>query len=311
MKRVLQLLILCLALMPCGAFAAGYPEKPITLLGPYTAGGNVDMLARGLAPALEDELGVKIIVTPTPGAGGMVATMKMLQSKPDGYTILIGNQTIFAMRPFMQKTRFKAGAVTPVCSVALPVHVLGVNRGGVYKTLDDVIAAAKQRPGAVSVALLGRGGLHEIMAIMTMRELGVKLKLVPFNSGPEQVTALRGGHVDLIITDNYNPDILPMASYNDYCKAIYPDTMSFRELGYPALGNLLNVYSIYAPVGTPKAVVERLSAAVRKAVASPQYVTVAENLRVPPSFITGAQLAERIRADIALMRELKESGALD
>ena len=272
MKRFLQLLILCLAFIPYGACAAGYPEKPITLLGPYTAGGNVDMLARGLAPALEDELGVKIIVTPTPGAGGMVATMKMLQSKPDGYTILIGNQTIFAMRPFMQKTRFKAGAVTPVCSVALPVHVLGVNREGVYKTIDDVIAAAKQRPGAVSVALLGRGGLHEIMAIMTMRELGIKLKLVPFNSGPEQVTALRGGHVDLIITDNYN---------------------------------------IYAPVGTPKAVVERLSAAVRKAVASPQYVTVAENLRVPPNFITDAQLAERIRADITLMRELKESGALD
>lgn len=311
MKRFLYLAILCLALMPCGVLAAGYPEKPITLLGPYTAGGNVDMLARGLAPALEEELGVKIIVTPTPGAGGMVATMKMLQSKPDGYTLLIGNQTIFAMRPFMQKTRFKAGEVTPVCSVALPVHILGVNRGSAYKSLEDVIAAAKARPGAVSVALLGRGGLHEIMAVMTMRELGVKLKLVPFNSGPEQVTALRGGHVDLIITDNYNPDILPVASYNDECRAIYPDTKSFREMGYPALGNLLNVYSIYAPVGTPRAVVERLSAAVRKAVASPQFVTVAENLRVPPSFITGERLAERIRADIALMRELKKSGALD
>lgn len=311
MKRFLYLAILCLALMPCAAIAAGYPEKPITLLGPYTAGGNVDMLARGLAPALEEELGVKIIVTPTPGAGGMVATMKMLQSKPDGYTLLIGNQTIFAMRPFMQKTRFKAGEVTPVCSVALPVHILGVNRGSSCKSLEDVIAAAKARPGAVSVALLGRGGLHEIMAVMTMRELGIKLKLVPFNSGPEQVTALRGGHVDLIITDNYNPDILPVASYNDECRAIYPDTKSFREMGYPALGNLLNVYSIYAPVGTPRAVVERLSAAVRKAVASPQFVTVAENLRVPPSFITGERLAERIRADIALMRELKESGALD
>ena len=305
MKRFWQLLILCLALMPCGAFA-GYPEKPITLLVPYTAGGNVDMLARGLAPALEEELGVKIIVTPTPGAGGMVATMKMLQSKPDGYTLLIGNQTIFAMRPFMQKTRFKAGAVTPVCSVALPVHVLGVNKDGAYKTLDDVIAAAKARPGMVSVALLGRGGLHEIMAVMVMRELGIDLKFVPFNSGPEQVTALRGGHVDLIITDNYNPDILPVASFNDDCKAIYPETKSFKEQGYPRLGSLLNVYSLYAPVGTPKEAVERFAQAVRKAVASPQYVTVAENLRVPPDFIDAGQLAERIRSDIA-----KKSGAIE
>lgn len=296
--------------MPCGAFA-GYPEKPITLLVPYTAGGNVDMLARGLAPALEEELGVKIIVTPTPGAGGMVATMKMLQSKPDGYTLLIGNQTIFAMRPFMQKTRFKAGAVTPVCSVALPVHVLGVNKDGAYKTLDDVIAAAKARPGMVSVALLGRGGLHEIMAVMVMRELGIDLKFVPFNSGPEQVTALRGGHVDLIITDNYNPDILPVASFNDDCKAIYPETKSFKEQGYPRLGSLLNVYSLYAPVGTPKEAVERFAQAVRKAVASPQYVTVAENLRVPPDFIDAGQLAERIRSDIALMQELKKSGAIE
>ncbi|WP_337430463.1 tripartite tricarboxylate transporter substrate binding protein [Bilophila sp.] len=310
MKRFWQLLILCLALMPCGAFA-GYPEKPITLLVPYTAGGNVDMLARGLAPALEEELGVKIIVTPTPGAGGMVATMKMLQSKPDGYTLLIGNQTIFAMRPFMQKTRFKAGAVTPVCSVALPVHVLGVNKDGAYKTLDDVIAAAKARPGMVSVALLGRGGLHEIMAVMVMRELGIDLKFVPFNSGPEQVTALRGGHVDLIITDNYNPDILPVASFNDDCKAIYPETKSFKEQGYPRLGSLLNVYSLYAPVGTPKEAVERFAQAVRKAVASPQYVTVAENLRVPPDFIDAGQLAERIRSDIALMQELKKSGAIE
>lgn len=310
MKRFWQLLILCLALMPCGAFA-GYPEKPITLLVPYTAGGNVDMLARGLAPALEEELGVKIIVTPTPGAGGMVATMKMLQSKPDGYTLLIGNQTIFAMRPFMQKTRFKAGAVTPVCSVALPVHVLGVNKDGAYKTLDDVIAAAKARPGMVSVALLGRGGLHEIMAVMVMRELGIDLKFVPFNSGPEQVTALRGGHVDLIITDNYNPDILPVASFNDDCEAIYPETKSFKEQGYPRLGSLLNVYSFYAPVGTPKEAVERFAQAVRKAVASPQYVTVAENLRVPPDFIDAGQLAERIRSDIALMQELKKSGAIE
>lgn len=310
MKRFWQLLILCLALMPCGAFA-GYPEKPITLLVPYTAGGNVDMLARGLAPALEEELGVKIIVTPTPGAGGMVATMKMLQSKPDGYTLLIGNQTIFAMRPFMQKTRFKAGAVTPVCSVALPVHVLGVNKDGAYKTLDDVIAAAKARPGMVSVALLGRGGLHEIMAVMVMRELGIDLKFVPFNSGPEQVTALRGGHVDLIITDNYNPDILPVASFNDDCKAIYPETKSFKEQGYPRLGSLLNVYSLYAPVGTPREAVERFAQAVRKAVASPQYVTVAENLRVPPDFIDAEQLAERIRSDIALMQELKKSGAIE
>ncbi len=310
MKRFWQLLILCLALMPCGAFA-GYPEKPITLLVPYTAGGNVDMLARGLAPALEEELGVKIIVTPTPGAGGMVATMKMLQSKPDGYTLLIGNQTIFAMRPFMQKTRFKAGAVTPVCSVALPVHVLGVNKDGAYKTLDDVIAAAKARPGMVSVALLGRGGLHEIMAVMVMRELGIDLKFVPFNSGPEQVTALRGGHVDLIITDNYNPDILPVAPFNDDCKAIYPETKSFKEQGYPRLGSLLNVYSLYAPVGTPKEAVERFAQAVRKAVASPQYVTVAENLRVPPDFIDAGQLAERIRSDIALMQELKKSGAIE
>lgn len=310
MKRFWQLLILCLALMPCGAFA-GYPEKPITLLVPYTAGGNVDMLARGLAPALEEELGVKIIVTPTPGAGGMVATMKMLQSKPDGYTLLIGNQTIFAMRPFMQKTRFKAGAVTPVCSVALPVHVLGVNKDGAYKTLDDVIAAAKARPGMVSVALLGRGGLHEIMAVMVMRELGIDLKFVPFNSGPEQVTALRGGHVDLIITDNYNPDILPVASFNDDCKAIYPETKSFKEQGYPRLGSLLNVYSLYAPVGTPREAVERFAQAVRKAVASPQYVTVAENLRVPPDFIDAGQLAERIRSDIALMQELKKSGAIE
>lgn len=310
MKRFWQLLILCLALMPCGAFA-GYPEKPITLLVPYTAGGNVDMLARGLAPALEEDLGVKIIVTPTPGAGGMVATMKMLQSKPDGYTLLIGNQTIFAMRPFMQKTRFEAGAVTPVCSVALPVHVLGVNKGGTYKTLDDVIAAAKARPGMVSVALLGRGGLHEIMAVMAMRELGISLKFVPFNSGPEQVTALRGEHVDLIITDNYNPDILPVASFNDDCKAIYPETKSFKELGYPRLGSLLNVYSIYAPVGTPEEAVGRFAQAVRKAVASPQYVTVAENLRVPPDFIDAGQLAERIRSDIALMQELKKSGAIE
>ena len=310
MKRFWQLLILCLALMPCGAFA-GYPEKPITLLVPYTAGGNVDMLARGLAPALEEELGVKIIVTPTPGAGGMVATMKMLQSKPDGYTLLIGNQTIFAMRPFMQKTRFKAGAVTPVCSVALPVHVLGVNKDGAYKTLDDVIAAAKARPGMVSVALLGRGGLHEIRAVMVMRALGIDLKFVPFNSGPEQVTALRGGHVDLIITDNYNPDILPVASFNDDCKAIYPETKSFKEQGYPRLGSLLNVYSLYAPVGTPREAVERFAQAVRKAVASPQYVTVAENLRVPPDFIDAEQLAERIRSDIALMQELKKSGAIE
>lgn len=308
--RFLALMFVGLLALPLVSHAASYPEKPITLIGPYSAGGNVDMLARGLAGPLEELLGVKIVVTPMPGAAGMTATMKMLQSPPDGYTLMIGNQTTFAMRPFMQKTRFAPGEVTPICGVALPIHILGVNKEGKYKTLDEVIAAAKAAPGTISVAQLGRAGLHEIMAIMTMRELGIKLKQVPFNSGPEQVTALRGGHVDLIITDNYNTDILPLASYNDDCKSVYPNTKSFKELGYPKQGALLNVYSIYAPVGTPPEIVQKISEAAKKAITSEQFKKVADNLFVPPNYLTAEQLSQRIKEDIALMEALTKEGAI-
>lgn len=121
-KLVLSLaaVLFAVALWPLHALAAAYPDRPITVIVPYTPGGNVDMLARGIAPAIEEELGVKLIITPTPGAGGTVGTMKMIQSRPDGYTLLIGNQTTLSMKPFLQKTRFKRVARPPSAASPCP-----------------------------------------------------------------------------------------------------------------------------------------------------------------------------------------------
>ena len=310
MRTCLLAILTCLlAITP--VHAEKYPSKPITIIVPYTAGGNVDMLARGIAPVLEEELGVKLVITPTPGAGGTVGTMKMLQSKPDGYTLVLGNQTTLSMKPFLQRTRFELGGATSVCGIALPIHILGTQKGGKFASLDAVIQEAKKNPEKVSVAILGRGGFHEVLALVTMRELGIKLKMVPFNSGPEQVAALRGGHVDLIVTDNYNPEIAVLASYNNEFKDVYPEAKSFKEMGYPRLGTLYNVYSFYAPIGTPQEVVDVFSAAVRKAIDSEQYMAVSENLHIPASFVSADELRRQIDSDIAIMRELKNSGALD
>lgn len=309
MKKLSALLALCLMmLLPQASFGA-YPEKPITMLVPYSAGGNVDMIARGLAPALEELLGTKILVSPTPGAGGAIAIGKLLKEKADGYTLLIGNNTSFTMRPFMQKVRYSDKDVVPVCGVALPIHILGANKDGDFSSLDEMVAFAKKNPGAVSIAQLGRAGLHEIMVLMMMRELGIELKQVPFNSGPEQVSALRGKHVQLLVTDNYNPEILPLASFNNECKAIYPNTKSFAEQGKPELGRLLNVYSIFAPAGTPAEVIKTFRDAVRKAVTSEQFQTVAKNLRIPAQFMEAEELASVMASDMKIMKELGDAGA--
>ena len=308
MKK-LSIVLSLFALLVHGTVFGAYPEKPVTMLVPYSAGGNVDMIARGLAPALEEELKGKIVVSPTPGAGGAVAIGKMLQSKADGYTLLIGNNTSFSMRPFMQKVRYSAEDVIPICGVALPIHILGTSKDSGFASLEEMIAAAKKNPGTVSIAQLGRAGLHEIMALMLMKELDIKLKQVPFNSGPEQVSALRGKHVDLLVTDNFNSEIRPLASFNDDCKAIYADTKSFAELGHPALGKLLNVYSIYAPAGTPAENIEIFRNAVRKAVTSEKFLTVANNLRIPAYFMEAEDLAKVIASDMKIMKELGDAGA--
>lgn len=312
-KLVLSLaaVLFAVALWPLHALAAAYPDRPITVIVPYTPGGNVDMLARGIAPAIEEELGVKLIITPTPGAGGTVGTMKMIQSRPDGYTLLIGNQTTLSMKPFLQKTRFKLGGAPPICGIALPIHILGTSDSKRFPSLEAFSAEARKNPEQVSVAILGRGGFHEVLAIEVMRELGIKLKMVPFNSGPEQVAALRGGHVDSIITDNYNTEISILASFNNDYKDTYPDAKSFSELGYPNLGKLFNIYSFYAPLGTPQEVVDTFAAAVKKAITSEQFLAVSKNLHIPAEYLTAEDLRKQIESDIAIMQDLKKSGLLD
>jgi tripartite-type tricarboxylate transporter receptor subunit TctC len=272
----LKLAILSLAcLVPAAAaHAAGYPDRVVTLVVPYPPGGGVDSMARVVAAKLSDIFHQQVIVDNKAGAGGTLGTRFVAHAAPDGYTLLLGhtgtisiNPSLYAHPGYDPRKDFAPIGLVASMPIALIAHP-----SLPAKSVADVIAYAKAQPGKLNVgtSALGTGGY--MTAELFKAVTGIDAVIIPYKGTGPLMTDLLGGHVPVAF------GVLPPALGNIQAGklraiavtskkrfSLLPDVPTFDESGMPGFEAVLH-YGLLAPAGTPKEIVERLSAELRKLV---------------------------------------------
>jgi tripartite-type tricarboxylate transporter receptor subunit TctC len=276
-RHLLQALAASAAL-PRIAFAQDkYPSKPITLICPYSAGGNADQRSRQIGRYISTALGQPVIVDNKPGAGGNIGTEAVAKAKPDGYVIGMGNFAPLAVNPTMfKKINFDpAKDLLPVCLIERGPLVLMVNPNSPYKSVKDIIAAAKANPGKLSFASGGLGGSHHLSAELFKSISGAAITHIPYKGGAPATTDLMGGQVDMMFEQMYAaaPSIRAgklraLAITSKTRSPLFPDLPTMIEAGVPGF-EVQNWQGLVAPAGTPAAIIKLLNETTNKALADP------------------------------------------
>ena len=255
-----------------------YPNKPINLIVPYGAGGSADSRSRQLGQKMSLILKQPIVIDNKPGAGGNIGTEAIVRAAPDGYTIGMGNfapmavnKTLFGNLRYDPETD-----LTPIILVEKGPLVLVVNPNSPFKTVQDIVVAAKAKPGVLTFSSGGIGGSHQLSAELFELNAGIQMIHVPYKSGSAALTDLMAGNVDLMFDQMYSAvpsikadKIRPLAITSKKRSPLLPNVPSFVELGYPKV-EVLNWQGLIAPKGTPKAIIDKLNAAANEALKDPQ-----------------------------------------
>ena len=279
LKMAIRLSLFSILLVVTKVFAQiDYPNKPISFIVPYGAGGGADSRSRQIGQQLSTILKTPVIVENKAGAGGNIGTEFIAKAPPDGYTIGMGNFAPLAVN----KTLFKSlrydpeKDLAPIVLIEKGPLVLVVNPSSSYNSVNDVIKDAKAKPGQLTFASGGIGGSHQLSAELFKQSANIDLIHVPYKSGAAGLTDLMGNNVNMMFDQMYSamPSIKagklrPLAITSKTRSPLLKDVPSFTELGYPQIV-VNNWQGLIAPKGTPKVIIDKLNAAVNQILKDPQ-----------------------------------------
>jgi tripartite-type tricarboxylate transporter receptor subunit TctC len=268
--------IACLA--PALAAAQTYPTKPITLILPYAAGGNTDVIARTIAHRLEQRLGQNVIVETRMGAASVIGAAYVARAAPDGYTILIGTSTTMAINVSIYKSLpyDPTKDLVPLALVAGVPFMLVVNPDLPVRSVQDLVAASKSRPGGFSYASNGHGGAAHLFAELLKGTLGIEMIHVPYKGLVPGLTDVVAGHVNMMFADFGTA--LPLVK-DGKLRALgvstaqrvgpAPEIPPLAEVGMPGF-DASSWQMIIAPAGMPQPVLDRLNTELRAIMNEPE-----------------------------------------
>ncbi|CAB3845676.1 tripartite tricarboxylate transporter substrate binding protein [Achromobacter mucicolens] len=278
-KQVAAAALLCLsatATMP--VLAAGYPERPVTLVVPFPPGGVADTIARPIAQALGDKLGQPIVIENKGGAGGAIGIGQAGRAKPDGYTLLMSLSSISILpaadRLLERKPAYQLDQFVPIARITADPTVLVVRADAPYKTLDEFLEAARKQGGKLSYGSSGIYGTMHVPMEMLQNAAGIKMMHVPFTGAGPAVQALVGGQVDALATGPSSVmqliqagRVRPLAHWGDGKLESLPQVPSLKSKGLDA--SFVQWSGIFALAGTPPAVIDKLRQAVKQIAEDP------------------------------------------
>lgn len=280
--------------------AANYPSRPITLIVPYPPGGTSDIVGRQLAQLLKNELGgATIVVENKAGAATAIGATHVAKSPKDGYTLLLSAGTTFTTNPHMNdKLQYKIADFDPVALVATVPFAFVVKKDFPAKDIREYAAYAKANPGKIVNATNGQGSMVHLLGELVAQGLDVKLNQVHYKGAAPAMADMLAGIVDSNVEalTNALPNInaggyRALAVLSAERQPLLPNVPTFRELGYPSVvGDTW--YGVFTPAGTPKPVIDRLSAALRKTVQSPAFGEAMRKAGNEAKWSTPAELAE-------------------
>jgi len=252
--------------------AAGFPNRPIKIITPTAAGGNIDILARTLAEKLGAAWGQGVVVEPRPGANGMLAAAAVAKAPPDGYTVLFSHSALVQNLLLQPNPPYRLAELAPVSMLALFPIAYGVNTSLGVGSLQELIALARARPRTLSFGSYGTGSGAHVIGAGLNRAAGIDLTHVPYKGEVPAVTDMLSGQVSSAYgsvgymarqLSGGKVRLLAVASLARLKN--FPDLPTFAEAGFPSL-NLPGWGGIFLPAGTPPEIVARFNAEIVKAV---------------------------------------------
>lgn len=295
------------ALLPQAA-AADYPDKPITLIVPWAAGGSTDQTARVLAKAAEASLGQTIVVINQPGASTSIGMAALAKAQPDGYTIgTLSSTSYLAALQGRQLPFDPINAFSYISYYGDNLIGIAVKADARWKTIDDLIAEGKAKPGAIKYGTAGVGTTQHLTSEALQFATKAKFVHVPQQGSAASVPALLGGHVDFIMeTSVWAPfieskEVRLLAVTTPQRSKSYPDVPSLSEKG---LKSLRSVQAIIGPAGMPEDVRMKLETAFRKAMSDKTFQDTMERLGMVPLDLPGAEVKKLVEGEYASAREI-------
>jgi tripartite-type tricarboxylate transporter receptor subunit TctC len=304
--------LICLTLFGSYGHAQGYPAKPLRLIVPFAPGGTNDIIARGVAPELAAILGQQVIVDNRGGASGQIGAEAVAKSAPDGYTLMLVSSSVMSHGPAVfPKLRYDMerdfAPMGRVCEVPL---VIVMHPSVPAKTTRQLIALAKARPNQLRMAIGGTGTTSHLVTELFAAATGARMLIVPYKGGGPALVDLLGGHVDGRI--DQIPSSMPHIQSNRL-RAIavttlrraelLPDVPTLDQTGMPGF-DASTVIGMFVPVATSPDIVQRLNAALLKALAVPALKErfTSQGAEARPS--TPDELGKFVREDLAKWKKV-------
>ncbi len=299
-----SLATLCVATAPVALAQGTYPTKPITLVVPYPAGGANDMLGRLFGQKLSEAIGQQVIVENKPGAGTLIGTTAVAKAAPDGYTLLVGGLASFATSPVLFKAEFDPlKDFAPVSFIGTARTILITYNESPYKTVKEVVDAAKAKPGSIMYGSSGNGSALHLAGELFALETKTDMKHVPYKGGSAHILDLIGGRLPVIFDTTTNATTLikggkvrAIAIAAPTRSPDLPNVPTFAESGYPNF-EVNSWYGIFAPAKTPQPVLARLSAELAKILQQPEVIDKLRGVGVTPANGDPATLGKLVPAE--------------
>ncbi|OWT61883.1 tripartite tricarboxylate transporter substrate binding protein [Candidimonas nitroreducens] len=317
----LKMFAASLAMAACGAAGAQYPERPVTMIVPFPPGGVTDTVARPIADALGKELGQTVVVENKAGAGGAIGTGEAAHAKPNGYTIMLMLSSISILpeadKLLGRKAAYKTTDFKPIARITADPTVLVVSAKSPWKTVDEFIAAARQKPGSLNYGSSGIYGSMHVPMAMLEKNAGVKMTHVPYTGAGPAVAALLGGQVDAIATGPSSilqhiksGAVRPLAHWGDKPLDTLPGVPSLAKAGYDV--KFVQWSGIFVPKDVPAEVITRLRAAAKKVANDPAVQAKVLAAGSPIDYMDADEFQKYWDADdVVLRRAVQDIGKVE
>ena len=305
MQPAISVIAVCAVLAAPAALAQGYPLKPVRVVLGFPAGTNVDVLARPVVQKMGEALGQQFVVDNRPGATGLIANEFVAKSAPDGYTLLgAPGSSITASPHLRRKMPYDAlKDLLPVAQISAFPNLLVVNPVVPAKSVKELIALARARPGQLTFGYSGNGSAFHLAGELFKSMAKVDMLHVPYKGGNQALVDLIGGRIDLLfyslaITQPHIKagKVRAIAVTGLKRDALMPELPTLDEAGLRGY-DITGWHGFFAPAGTPRDVVERLNAAVAKAFAARETRELWASQGMEVVSVTQEQFAARVRAD--------------
>jgi len=314
LTRLISFAAAALLTLVTTAFAQDYPSRPIRLIVPFAPGGPIDILARAIAPPMSELLKQPVVVENRAGGGGATGVDAVAKSAPDGYTIGLTGPGALVAVPYMTKVPYDATKdVVPIARVVRVNAVILVRTDSEFKTLGDLVAAARASPGKLSYGSAGAGTITHLAGELLNMEARIKLVHVPYRGAAPASNDLLGGHIATMLPDL--PGVMGLiesgkarvlAVTSPTRSTFLKETPTTAEAGYPGVVSDA-WYGLIAPAGMPAEVLARLNAVAAAALKSPEVEAQIVKLSAIPAFNTPAEFAALIAEEQARWKRVIEA----